>query len=224
MCTKMWSSHEIMTETAAVIFDLDGTLVDGSADIADAMNKAITKVGAPPVTTGQVASYLGGGPRILVEKCLGPRRPDLTDSEVDAVLADYSAHYRANPAAKTLLLDTAATLIPKLSHSGLKVGICTNKRTGIAWEVLKVLGLDGYVDALIGSDLAEATKPDPRHLLQTVEALRTDPTDVLYVGDTIIDSTAAAAAGVTYAHVAWGEENVPAQHLLSTFDDLISIL
>lgn len=220
----MWSSHGTMTETTAVIFDLDGTLVDGSADIADAMNKALAKIGAPPVTLGQVASYLGGGPRILVEKCLGTRGQDLVDHEIDTVLADYSAHYRANPAVKTVLLDTAAAMIPKLSNSGLKIGICTNKRTAIAHQVLAALGLDDYVDAVIGSDLAEAAKPDPRHLLQTVSALGTEPAKVLYVGDTIIDSTTAAAAGVTYAHVAWGDENVPAQHLLNTFDDLISIL
>ena len=212
-----------MTETAAIIFDLDGTLVDGSADIADAMNKAITKIGAPPVTIGQVASYLGGGPRILVEKCLGTRRQDLLDHEIDTVLADYSAHYRVNPAARTVLLDTAATIIPRLSRSGLKIGICTNKRTAIAYQVVTALGLSEYINALIGSDLAEATKPDPRHLLQTVEALD-NPANVLYVGDTIIDSAAAEAAGIAYAHVAWGDENVPAQHLLHTFDDLIPIL
>lgn len=213
-----------MPEITAVIFDLDGTLVDGSADISAAMNKALARAGATPVTSEQVASYLGGGPRVLVEKCLGVHRSSLSEAEIQGVLEDYSAYYRANPASQTVLLDTASTAIPKLADAGLKVGICTNKRTSIAHDVLEALGINKYVGGVVGSDLAEAPKPDPRHLLQTVNTLGSQPSGVLYVGDTSIDSTAAAAAGISYAHVSWGEENVPAQHLLQTFDDLFSIL
>ncbi|NKX54402.1 HAD family hydrolase [Arthrobacter mobilis] len=213
-----------MADITAVIFDLDGTLVDGSADIADAMNKALMKAGAEPVTTEQVASYLGGGPRILVEKCLGTHRARLSKDAVQEVLEDYSAYYRAKPASKTLLLDTAATAIPKLIDAGVRVGICTNKRTAIAQEVLEAFGLDKFIGAIIGSDLAEAPKPSPRHLLNTVSALQVDPAGTLYVGDTHIDSAAASAAGIAYAHVGWGEDNVPARHRLKTFDDLFSII
>ncbi|GAA3698349.1 phosphoglycolate phosphatase [Arthrobacter ginkgonis] len=213
-----------MTDITAVIFDLDGTLVDGSADISDAMNQAISKVGAAPVTPEQVASYLGGGPRILVEKCLGAHRDRLTEHQVQDVLDDYSAYYRANPASKTLLLDTAATSIAKLFDAGLKVGICTNKRTAIARDVLEALGINKYIAAVVGSDLAEAPKPSPQHLLQAAAALGVHPSGVLYVGDTIIDSTAASAAGIAYVHVAWGEEAVPAQYYVRTFDDLFSLI
>jgi phosphoglycolate phosphatase len=213
-----------MTEFKAVIFDLDGTLVDGSADIAEAMNKAFVRIGAPLVSATQVAGFLGGGPRVLVEKCLGDALARLTEGELESVLADYSAYYRANPAAMTILLDTAGTVIRKLSESGLKIGICTNKRTAIAWDVLNAVGVGTYIGAVVGSDSAEELKPSPRHLLQTVQALEQVPESVLYVGDTDIDSSAASSAGIAYAHVAWGDEGVPAEHRLKTFDDLFSIL
>lgn len=213
-----------MPKFTTVVFDLDGTLVDGSADIADAMNKALFQVGVAPVTPQQVASYLGGGPMILVEKCLGAARSDLSEDQLLDVLNSYSDFYRANPAAKTNLMDTAATTIPRLFELGVKIGICTNKRTAIAREVLDAVGLGPYVQTIIGSDLAEAPKPSGLHLLQTASALGVSPQAVLYVGDTAIDSAAAASAGINYAHVVWGEEGVPAQHLVQSFDALISLI
>lgn len=209
----------------AVVLDLDGTLVDSSADIADAMNHALRAHGIPSVTAEQVATALGGGPTILVEKCLSAagRAPD-DPALVASVLEVYSDRYRAHPATYTRVFDTAAAVLPALRARGVLIGVCTNKRTAIAEAVLDAVGLSSIIGAVVGSDTTPTPKPQPGHLTDTVTALGADDRRVLYVGDTDIDRRTATSAGVTYAHVAWGHPDVPAAHYLISFDDLLSIV
>ncbi len=212
------------TAFRAVVFDLDGTLVDSSEDIADALNHAIAGWSDRRVTSLAVAAAFGEGPRVLVEKCL--RSIGLTPSaaQVDRVLTDYSARYAAHPVEKTRLLDTAAAVLPELHGRGIAIGVCTNKLTLIAQALIDRLGLAPVVGAVIGCDATDHPKPDPRHVTDTVVALGADAMNALYVGDTGIDQVAAAAAGVTYAHVAWGHQCVPADFHIGSFDDLLTII
>jgi phosphoglycolate phosphatase len=209
----------------AVVLDLDGTLVDSSADIADAMNHALTAHGIGAVTAGQVAAALGGGPTILVEKCLAAAGsasddPDLVASVLDA----YSERYRAHPATYTTVFDTASAVLPALHARGVLIGVCTNKRTAIAEAVLDAVGLSSIIGAVVGSDTTPTPKPQPGHLTDTVTALGAGDRRVLYVGDNDIDRRTAAAAGVTYAQVEWGHADVPADYHLTSFDDLLTIV
>lgn len=208
----------------AVVFDLDGTLVDSSADITDAMNRAFADQGLGTVEVAQVAAALGGGPRALVGQCLAAvdiSHPPQT--LVDDVLASYSGHYRAHPADQTVLLDTAARVVPELARNGVLIGVCTNKRTALALTVLDAVGIGDAVGAVIGSDATDYPKPDRRHLTETVSALHADAHSVLYVGDTTIDQLTARRAGIPYAHVAWGHTQVSADHHLVSFDDLLTL-
>jgi phosphoglycolate phosphatase len=209
----------------AVVLDLDGTLVDSSEDIAEAMNHALTAHGIGAVTASQVGAALGGGPTILVEKCLtaaglATHDPALVASVLDA----YSDRYRAHPATHTRLFDTAEAVLPALHARGVLIGVCTNKRTSIAEAVLDAVGLSSIIGAVVGSDTTPTPKPQPGHLTDTVALLGAEDRRVLYVGDNDIDRRTAAAAGVTYAQVAWGHPNVPADHYLTSFDDLLSIV
>lgn len=209
----------------AVIFDLDGTLVDSSADIADAMNHALRAHRIAEVTEPQVAGALGGGPRNLVAKCLlAVDHPAGDDALIDSVLAAYSVRYTAFPSARTHLHDTAATVLPALASRGILIGVCTNKRTRIAIDVIEAVGLRGVVGAIVGSDATATPKPLPGHLTDTVTALGADGRRVLYVGDTHIDRVTAEAAGVSYAQVDWGHPDVPAAHHLDSFDNLLDLM
>ncbi|ORA39194.1 HAD family hydrolase [Mycobacterium aquaticum] len=208
-----------------VVLDLDGTLVDSSEDIADAMNHALSAHGIGAVTAEQVAAALGGGPTILVEKCLTAAGLVTFGSDlVASVLNAYSDRYRAHPATHTRVFDTAGAVLPALHARGVLIGVCTNKRTAIAEAVLNAVGLSSVIGAVVGSDTTPTPKPQPGHLIDTVTALGAGDRRVLYVGDTDIDQQTAASAGVTYAQVAWGHPGVPAEHYLASFDDLLSIV
>ena len=209
--------------TRAIVFDLDGTLVDATPDIAAALSVAVGPLGAGPVTPEQVEPLLGSGPRSLVLGCLRLLGLPEDADQVESVMRAYTAAYVAAPAARTQPIDTAATVLRTLSESGARLGVCTNKRTAIAEEVLRHLGMLEFLTAVVGSDAMPYPKPDPRHLLHTLTLLDADPAEALYVGDTLVDAQTARAAGVRYAHVAWGRDGVEADLVLGTFDDLIAI-
>jgi phosphoglycolate phosphatase len=139
---------------------------------------------------------------------------------VEGVCRAYLAAYAADPAPYTRVHADAATALPTLRDAGVALGVCTNKETGLAWEVLRAVGLSDEIAVVRGRDATQHPKPDARHLLETVAQLGARPEDALYVGDNPVDVAVARAAGVRYRHVAWG---VPVDDVvaLERFADLL---
>ena len=189
-----------------IVFDLDGTLVDSLADIAHAMNRAFAELSLAPVTVEQVRPAMGHGALELVRECVRAVAPDRTDDAfVTEVCRVYLDAYAADPTPYTRLFADAGTALPALHDAGVALGICTNKATGLAWQVLRAVGLDGVLTAVRGRDATQHPKPDPRHLLETVTELGLSATEIVYVGDNMVDVAVGRGAGVQYRHVAWGE-------------------
>lgn len=205
---------------SSIVFDLDGTLVDSSPDIAAALNEAFADLGVRELSAPEVLAMLGGGPRVLVTQALAAVGVVLDDAALDTRVEHYSAKYRAAPVDRTVWLADAAEALTSLHEQGVTLGICTNKRTDIAEQVITHLGLREQFGAIIGSDLASAAKPNPAHLRETLRALNVDPSECLYVGDTQIDASAAEAAGVRYVHVSWGHEIAASVQRISRFAEL----
>ena len=180
----------------AIVFDLDGTLIDSAPDIAAAVNQTLESRGLPGLPASRVESFIGAGARDLMARvfdALG-RRP--TRAELESALADYLERYRAGPAERTRPYPGVKEALDALRGRGLRMGICTNKHEDLACAVLGALGLSAYFSSVVGCDRLPWRKPDPRHLQAVVEELGASPDRVVYVGDTETDRQCAEAAGI----------------------------
>jgi phosphoglycolate phosphatase len=177
-------------------------LVDSVADITLAINRAFAGASLPAVTIEQVRPAIGHGALELVRR-VAPDGAD--DAFVEALCRVYLEAYAADPAPSTRLFADAGEALPALRAAGVALGVCTNKPTELSWQVLRAVGLGDAISVVRGRDATRHPKPDPRHLLETVEELGLSAGSVLYVGDNPIDVAVARACGVRYRHVAWGE-------------------
>jgi phosphoglycolate phosphatase len=187
-----------------IVFDLDGTLIDSLPDVAEAMNRMLAADGRRPITLDEARQMIGSGAAVLVERAFAATGAALEPSRAAALTRDYTAAYEATPVILTAPYDGVATMLETLRRAGLRLGICTNKPEAVAREVLARLALDRFFEALVGPERVAARKPDPRHLLATIEALDAAPQSSVYVGDSPIDIACARAACVPVIGAAYG--------------------
>jgi phosphoglycolate phosphatase len=190
----------------AVVFDLDGTLIDSAPDIAHALNCAIEKRGLPPFPIEKVKEMIGGGVPKLVERALlahGVSRIGLAP-----VAADFIEFYRENLTARTTLFEGARDLLEALCAEGRPLGLCTNKRHDLTLETLRQLDLARYFSAVIGERPGAPRKPDPAPLRGVLAALGAAPGRAVMVGDSAADVGCAKAAGVASVVVSFGYSRI----------------
>lgn len=183
--------------TRAIVFDLDGTLVDSAPDLHAAACAMLDERGLPPVTLDQVKSFVGNGIGKLVERCLDAvGYPDDPPGRA-AALESFRAHYGADPAALTRPYTGVETMLADLAGDGYALGVCTNKPVEMAVDLLRQLGLFRYFGSVVGGGTVAALKPDPAPLVHCLAAL--GAATALYVGDSETDAATARAAGVPFA-------------------------
>jgi phosphoglycolate phosphatase len=192
---------------SAVLFDLDGTLLDTVADIALALNRALLEYGAKPLEESAVRSMIGRGSPILIERATAAQGRVIDASTQGAMVERFFHHYgeleelnedRAQPYAG------AADCLRLLHETGLRTAVVTNKQHRFADGLLKRLGLSAWVDVVIGGDTCERRKPDPQPLLFASQSLQVPPSESLMVGDSVNDVQAARAAGIPVICVSYG--------------------
>lgn len=208
----------------AVLFDLDGTLVDSYAALTEAVNHARRSEGLANLSTSRIREIVGDG----VEKLL--QRAFETDAiSRDTVVAFESRYDEVCCQESKVLADVEATL-QHLASRGVEMAVCTNKPTVFSKKILDFLELSHYFRAIVGPDLAGARKPEARHLLFTLDTVQCTPEETLFVGDMPVDVRVARNSGVDVAVVATGsssrEQLVAAQpdHFLERFSDLVNLV
>jgi phosphoglycolate phosphatase len=209
----------------ALIFDLDGTLIDSAPDIAAAVNAYLAEHGHAALEVAQVERFIGNGPRRLIEDILVEQGVALGTAELDAAVACYIAHYRRNPASHTRFFPHVREDLAKLRAAGIRLGICTNKPHALTQQILDLLELSPLVEVALGADAVPACKPDPGHLLAVAEQMALAKGAWAYVGDTTVDQATAAAAGVPFFVVPWGggsDVRVGQEQRLHRLKDLLS--
>ncbi|HCT04740.1 MULTISPECIES: HAD family hydrolase [unclassified Pseudomonas] len=201
----------------ALIFDLDGTLIDSACDIAKALNVGFTLNGWPELAPDHVETFLGNGPRRLIVDILEDLDIPYTEAQVQRAFEGYLQAYMDDPAGRTRFYPHVREDLVALREAGIRLGICTNKNHAVTGKVLQQLGLADLFDAAIGADAVPACKPDPGHLLAVADAMALADHTWAYVGDTRVDQQTAQAAGVMFFVVPWGGgplvEISPAQRL-----------
>jgi phosphoglycolate phosphatase len=184
-----------------LVFDLDGTLVDSSRDLAAATNEALARVapGAPAIPLEAIVSFVGEGARLLVERSL---RYAGVDSAPDAVLPVFFECYGER------LLDTTR-LYPGMKEAldavaGCTLAVLTNKPGPFSRTILEGLGVAARFARIWGYGDVAARKPDPAGLLRLVAELGGAPAEAWMIGDSAVDVRTGRAAGVRVAGVTWG--------------------
>lgn len=189
----------------AVIFDLDGTLVDSAPDLHAAALAMLDEAGLPPVTFEQTRSFIGNGAPKLVERLIDATGGAAARQE--SLLARFLHHYGADPVSRTRLYPGVDAALDRLAAVGYRLAICTNKPEAPARAIAEHFGLAARMDAIIGGDSLPVKKPDPAPLHAALAATRAQ--GALYVGDSETDSATARAAGLPFALFTEGYRKAP---------------
>ena len=215
-----------MRRPAALVFDLDGTLIDSRRDIATAINRMRADLGLPPLALEQVVTMVGEGARLLVERALGP---DFPPDQVDQALARYLDHYRDVCLDTTRPYPGIEEMLGALSER-YPLALLSNKGEALSRRILEGLGLAHHFREILGGDSLPTRKPDPAGLRLVAERLGASLESLLLVGDTWIDAETAKAAGCAFALVEWGFplppklEDVQAGLRVTKAEDLVAAL
>jgi len=192
---------------AAVLFDLDGTLLDTAADIALALNRTMAEYGCKPLAEDEVRRMIGRGPPILIERAAASQGRILGAPAQAEMLERFFHFYgrleesdedSARPYAG------AAESLRALHDAGLRTAVVTNKQHRFAAALLRRLGLGAWVDVVVGGDTCVRRKPDPQPLFFACESLQVRPSEALMIGDSVNDVQAARAAGIPVVCVSYG--------------------
>ncbi|GHG84446.1 phosphoglycolate phosphatase [Pseudodonghicola xiamenensis] len=194
---------------AAIVFDLDGTLVDSAPDIQAALNDVMAEAGATPFDLASVIRFIGGGIPPLMEQAMQAR--DLPMAQHAALVARMVEVYGAESTERTRVFPGVIAALGQLRGQGHVLGVCTNKPEAPARHILAALGLAPYFDVLIGGDTLAVKKPDPAPLHAAFAGLGAEVS--LYVGDSEFDAEAARRAGVDFLLFTEGYRKSPVEAL-----------
>jgi N-acetyl-D-muramate 6-phosphate phosphatase len=185
----------------AVLFDLDGTLVDSAPDLAGAANDLLERRGRAPLPLERLRPHGGSGARGMLGEAFGLKPGDV---HYEALRDEFLDHYATRMLRATLVFEPVPAMLQALAQRGLAWGIVTNKAMRFAGPLTAALGLVPHAGCLVAGDTTPHTKPHPAPLLEAARRLGLQPVDCVYVGDDHRDMIAARAAGMSAWAAAWG--------------------
>jgi phosphoglycolate phosphatase len=216
----------------ALIFDLDGTLVDSLADLRTAINRLLAELRLPPASLAEARIMLGDGATAFVSRALESRGLVPAPAEQERLTRRYLEFYGAEPAGEAQPYPGVPETLERLRRSGHDCAVCTNKPKQpkrAAAAVLEAVGLAHYFGAVVCPEDVGNRKPHPDHLAAAIAALGRAPTAAVMIGDSANDVRPARALGVPVVVMAYGYSLEPAGSLgadlvLPRFSDLEAAL
>lgn len=199
------------TAIRAIVFDLDGTLIDSAGELRAALNGALGRLGRRPLSHREVTAMIGDGIVRLTERALAATGAPLTDEALDQAVEAVRETYAAMP--PSTLYDGARETLAGLADRGVVLALCTNKPIDATRQVLGQLGLADWFQAVAGGDSYPARKPDPMPVRGLLAQLGVAPNAAALVGDSGNDINAGRAAGLTTIAVTYGYSQIPPREL-----------
>lgn len=184
----------------AVVFDLDGTLLDTLDDLSDAVNFALAKFALPLRTKDEVRSFIGNGIKLLMERAVGFAHP-----QAEEILQTFKTYYGAHCQDKTQPYAGILDLLALLKARGVKTAVVSNK-ADFAVKALAKAYFPALLEEAVGENESAGIrkKPAPDSLLAVIEKLGVTAEETAYVGDSEVDIQTAGNAGVACISVSWG--------------------
>jgi phosphoglycolate phosphatase len=206
----------------AIVFDLDGTLVDSYRPITTSLNYTRAQFGMLPLGLAEIRSRVGRGLEHLIGELVGP---DRVEQGVQLFRRRYSEIY----ADQTVGLPGVVKTLRGLREAGYSMAVASNKPTRFSQPILQRVGMLPFIGCVQGPDLVAAAKPEPAMILRCLELLHVTRCEAVYVGDMLLDVESAARAGLPVILVPGGSSNRQelrgtGQTLLSSFEALLALL
>jgi phosphoglycolate phosphatase len=185
---------------SAILFDLDGTLVDSRADLATGVNLMRADFGLRPLPVPEIVGYVGNGIRKLVERAVA----DAPDVAVAAGVEAMGNHYLAHLLDETIPYPGVLRALETLAIAGIPMAVVTNKPEAPARQICDALGISLFVKEIIGGDTCPVLKPDPAPALLALERIGGEVAGSWLVGDNYTDLCAGRAAGLSTCFCRYG--------------------
>ena len=213
----------------AVIFDLDGTLVDTAPDLMRATNHVLESLGRRSIGMDEVRVFVGHGARALLTRGLAATGGLPKGYDVEPDYRRFVAYYSRNIAEGSTVFPGLIALLGRLKAEGIGLGVCTNKLEGLSVQLLEALDMAKYFGSVIGPDTLGIAKPDPRPFHEAVARLGLKSPKTIMVGDSETDILTARNAGVPFIGVPFGYtprplEDYGPERMIAHFDEAHGVI
>lgn len=202
-------------DTDLIIFDLDGTLIDSSEDIAWCANSTLKALGKPEMPMKVIVGHIGWGVRPLLEKLM----PDEPTEAINEARGLFMEIYGSRLVVKTAPYPGVRQTLEHFEAAGKKMAIVTNKPVTLAQRILEILKLDPFFKAVLGGDSLQNKKPHPEPIEKVIRDLAAKAERSVIVGDSPVDCEAGKAAGAHTIGAAYGFRSI--EELIEAGCDII---
>ena len=190
-----------MTQKYTFLFDLDGTLVDTAPDLMAAHNHVMNKFGYSTRSVNEIRNLVGKGAAVLIGRSIwGTAKKEfskITDEKIKAeMVKEFINYYGKNIVVESKLIKGVKEFLDWAKSKKISMAVCTNKQEHLAIDLLKKIKIYDYFDYVSGGNTFDYCKPDPRHLISTIEIINGELNKCLMFGDSENDADAAKSAGI----------------------------